>query len=441
MTTRQYFWALALAAVSFLAACSSEEDGPNGNSGAASMGSGGVGGSVACGADPMPCQNVGEDNLSCPDGVGPFMGTCAPKGACCQRSSNQAKIDQLCADDPMVLEYRVTSSVSVNHPKSTSLPILRMGAAERARTCAGDQCLLMRFVQPRAGGLPIAGAGKSTISIGRYNCDGTYSFYNDTVAPIRPAEGFTDPTRWNAVPVDTMVDPALSGPARSKVPWATNTNRRITTSPFYQSGTTVVDWELASSGLELLELDTSDAGRDCLGQWTGAMWTMPGRHQTFAPLAENNKDVIDSVMQNFCQLLSFSVLDPEDRDTDCLATPRCMPDTEGCKYIKLPDSLCPVDDAQRGIFGCHLGALGNPNAELGYPSDAEINCTPQAPTTPLDPDLNPNVSKGQCCDPLGAGTGGLPACNAFRLISEFAAVAVEITTEPSGETPPVCTGL
>ena len=409
----------ALAVICSLAACKAEEPEDGGVAGAAGMGAGSTG-NEQCGAEPVACQNVGEDVLTCPDSVGPFTGTCAPKGTCCHRSSNQSKIDQLCPDEPMTLEYRISSAAPNNQPLSTSLPVLKGSAAERARSCAGDQCLLLRFVQPRAGGVPIAGAGKSSSAIGRYNCDGTFSYYNDTVAPMRAAEGFTDPTRWNVVEANTTVDPMLQGPERSKIAWATNPNRRITNSPFFLPGTQTIDWEVATSGFEMIAFDTTDAGRDCQGTWTGAGWETPGRYQTFAPLKENNKDVIDSIMQNFCQLLSFSVLMPEDRGTDCLATPRCMPGTEGCKYVKLPDSLCPKDDGERGIFRCHLGAQGNPNAEMPYPTDAELNCTATAPTAALDPDVDPNVSKGQCCDPLGAGTGGLPACNAFRIINEFA---------------------
>jgi hypothetical protein len=111
-----------------------------------------------------------------------------------------------------------------------------------------------------------------------------------------------------------------------------------------------------------------------------------------------------------------------------------------CKWIKLPDSLCPVSDAERRIFRCHLGAESNPNAEqeaeAGYPTD--LNCTAEAPLAPLDPDVNPSVSKGQCCDPLGISTNGLPACNAFRIVNRYAAAAAEITDDKSGETPPVC---
>jgi hypothetical protein len=176
----------------------------------------------------------------------------------------------------------------------------------------------------------------------------------------------------------------------------------------------------------------------------------PGRYQTFIPMADNNLDIIDAVGQNFSQLLAYSILQPDDKMRDPNTDTRCMPDdpqptdpaARVCKWVKLPDSLCPVDDAERAIFRCHLGAYDNPNASqeeaAGYPSNADMNCTMDAPTTPLDPDVDPAVSKGQCCDPLGMDTNGLPACNAYRIVNQYAAAAAEITDDRSGETPPVC---
>lgn len=243
-------------------------------------------------------------------------------------------------------------------------------------------------------------------------------------------------SRWAAPVVATTIDPALEGVARTHTPWATDPNQNLTCVPYFIPGTQTIDWEEVSTGFEILELDTSEAGLDCQGIWDGSEWQPSGRFQTFVPLAANNRDVIDSMSQNLCQLLSFSVLPPEDRGLDCLAIPRCVPGSAGCKYVKLPDSLCPETDEERGIYRCHLGATGNPNHEAGYP--ASLNCTATAPTTPLDPDSDPTVSAGQCCDPLGDSQGGLPACNAFRVVYEFAASAAEITDDRASELPPIC---
>jgi hypothetical protein len=104
--------------------------------------------------------------------------------------------------------------------------------------------------------------------------------------------------------------------------------------------------------------------------------------------------------------------------------------------VKLPDSLCPETEEERTLFGCHLGAEGNPNEEEGYPSD--LTCTLDAPSEVLDPDYAPSVSKGQCCDPMGTVESGLPACNAFRVVYEYAAGAVEITADTTRDFPPTC---
>jgi hypothetical protein len=122
------------------------------------------------------------------------------------------------------------------------------------------------------------------------------------------------------------------------------------------------------------------------------------------------------------------------KDTKCLEEQRCMPGTDGCLWKKLPDSLCPGDEAERALFGCHLGAEGNPNAEAGYP--ATLDCTQDAPTTALDPDMGA-TSTGQCCDPLGQSST-LPACNAYRTTGTFVAAAAEITDDPRNSLPDVC---
>jgi hypothetical protein len=100
-----------------------------------------------------------------------------------------------------------------------------------------------------------------------------------------------------------------------------------------------------------------------------------------------------------------------------------------CPWLKLPDSLCPAKAEDQAIYGCHLGAKGNINMEMGYPADADLKCTDTAPTSVLDPDAGA-TTLGQCCDPLGMSTT-LPACNAHRLINEFTAAAATITTTPT----------
>jgi hypothetical protein len=396
-------------------------------------GSGGDGGAV----ERDVCLGDEEPNVTCPDNVGPFDGPCAPKGACCKRSSNSAEITMLGPNEAQVLEYRMTDSVVINQPRSLGLPPpLTTDPAPPA--WGNRQSMLLRFEQPRSDGELTAGSGARVAGPGRYNCDGTYSFYSDQAAPSRMTERMTDPARWSARDATAEIDPELEGVERTRVAWAADPNREVTCVPFFLPGTQALDYEVCTSGFELLAFDTSAAGEDCQGAWSYEGWERPGRYQVFASLADNKRDIMDTYGETFCQFLSFGVVMPEDRDLDCLSEPRCAPGTDGCNWVALPDSLCPESDSERELFHCHLGALDNPNAEDGYPTS--LNCSMTAPSTPLDPDVDPSVSKGQCCDPLGASTDGLPACNAFRIEYAFAAAAVEITDERQDEPPPECDG-
>jgi hypothetical protein len=464
-----------LLAVSATSACSSDELGPQGGgsgmsaagngasgtgagttaagSGASGNGGGSGTGSAASGAgtsgggasgmsggEEFSCVNTGEINFDCPFNLPPIMGSCAPHGSCCQRASNTAKIAALGPDDPMVLEYRLNYVDVYNHPLSIGLPDLMRTANQRADVCAGEQCLLWRFTGPRQGGELVAGAGEVEIGIGAYNCDGTYSFYGPDAAPDRSSEiGESAPGRWQAVKVPAEVDPSKEGKERFHIPWATQKNREIARSIFLFPADNTLDWELASSGFDITELDTSEAGQDCMGERDGFGWgTTPG-FVAYSPLKGNDKDISNQINQTYCALLGFGLLPEGMKEKDCLTTTRCMPDggnfgDGGCDWIKLPDALCPETEDERALFGCHLGAEGNPNQEADYP--AALNCSPEAPTEALDPDMGA-TSVGQCCDPLGQSQT-LPACNAYRTVGKFVAAASEITDNPRNTLPPVC---
>ncbi len=447
----RYFGFALLLASSASGACTSTEDPPGngvGTSGAPAIGNGAGGsGSAASGAgngsagsgEPNACVNSGETNFDCPFNLPPIMGSCAPAGTCCHRASNTAKLAALGPDDPMVLEYRLNYVDIYNHPLSIGLPDLMRTANQRADVCAGEQCLLWRFTGPRQGGELVAGAGEVEIGIGAYNCDGTYSFYGPTAASDRTAEiGESDPGRWQAVKVPAQVDPAKQGKERFHIPWATQKNRELARSLFLFPADNTLDWELASSGFDITEFDTSEAGQDCMGARAGFGWTTVAGFVAYSPIKGNDKDISNQINQTYCALLGFGLLPEGMKDKSC-DTARCLPDggtlgDGGCDWIKVPDSLCPETADQRALFGCHLGAEGNPNGETDYP--AALNCTPEPPTAPLDPDMGA-TSVGQCCDPLGQSTA-LPACNAYRTVGKFVAAAGEITDEPRNSLPPVC---
>ncbi|MDH5675175.1 MAG: hypothetical protein OEZ06_23820 [Myxococcales bacterium] len=407
----------------------SSTDGPSGGSGGQDTPDGGGNGGSGNGGEL--CINPGDINLDCPASV-PFDGECAQKDLCCRRSSNAAKVEMLGPDDPAVLEYRLSLVEVQNHPDTIGLPPLLMLAANRAQTCSGEQCLLWRFTFPREGGQYVAGPGKSQIGIGRYNCDGTYSFYGDSAAPTR--EGLSDGGRWAGVEVDTEVNPDAEGRDRQTIPFADNPNRNVTYSPFLRTDTNEIDWELGSQGFDIVEIDTSDAGMDCMGSRDGENWITGGSFVSYSPLAPNTTDIADDINQTYCQLLAFGILTDANRDLDCLAVPRCTPGDADCPWLKLPDSLCPESDEDKALWGCHLGVKDNINGEAGYPTD--VDCSDGAPTSPLDP-AQGATSGGQCCDPLGESST-LPACNAYRTVQKYVASAVEITDAPKNDLPPVC---
>jgi len=408
----------------------------SGGTGAGASGSSANAGSSASAGSgsQFECVNSGEINFDCPFNLPPINGSCAPAGECCHRASNTAKIAALGPDDPAVLEYRLNFVDVNNHPLTVGNPVLMSGASARADICSGEQCLLWRFTAPREGGAFVAGQGEAEIGIGAYNCDGTYSYYGPSAAPARPEVDSSDPGRWQSVKVPAQVDPAKEGIERYHIPFATNRNREIARSIFLWPADNTIDWELASSGFEITAFDTSDAGQDCMGARDGLSWNTVNGFTSYSTMEGNDTDVSNLISQTYCSLLAFGLLGEGMKETKCLDTPRCMPGTAGCLWVKLPDALCPKDEAERALFGCHLGAEGNPNNEEGYP--ATLECTPEAPSAALDPDMGA-TSDGQCCDPLGQ-SATLPPCNAYRTTGVFAAAAAEITDEPRNELPPVC---
>jgi hypothetical protein len=387
------------------------------------------------------CINRGEINFDCPFNLPPIKGSCAPADVCCHRTSNIAKVDKLGPDAPAQIEYRLNYVDIYNHPHSVGLPDLQRTAGQRADVCSGEQCLLWRFTAPRTGGKFVAGKGEVEIGVGAYNCDGTYSFYGATAAPDRTKDvGESDPGRWQSVKVPASVDPAKPGVDRYHIPWTTNKNREIARSIFLFPADNTIDWELASSGFTITDIQWSDTALDCIGSRKGDVgWNTVMGFESYSPLVGNELDISNQINQTYCSLLGFGLLPEGMKNKDCLKTARCMPDggsygDGGCDWIKLPDALCPASAADRALFGCHLGAEGNPNKEDGYPTD--LKCTPTAPTVAQNPDMGVTTT-GQCCDPLAKSTT-LPACNAYRTVGKFVAAAAEITDQPRNSLPPVC---
>jgi hypothetical protein len=380
----------------------------------------------------MPDDPINSD---CPQKQGPFDGKYAMKGKCCYRSSNSGRLANA-KDGMATLSYRLTYFNPNNHPNTISSPLIISTTVDRFDK--EEQHLLFRFKVPYENGEFKAGDGTAQIGAGRYNCDGTYSFYSNTAAPMTPM--FSDKARWSTTPVPIKVDPSKSTwEMQSDTVWATNINREVTNLPYIDTKPPKpLEWEAASQGFDIIKMPSLKDSINCVGvRQDQDRWQMTGAGQTvsYQPLDLNNKSAI-MVLGNIslAQLQAFGSVGgmKDDPKYNPVTATRCMPGSADCHWKKLPDSLCPSTADEKKSWGCHVG---DPNNE----DKVKTNCTMEKPTGVLDPDKDPTVSEGQCCDPLATG-GALPACNSFRLTSDFVAAAAEITDAPADKLQEDCTG-
>jgi hypothetical protein len=383
-------------------------------------------------------------NDACPNLVGPRTGKYAARGECCRREKNSTRVEAQGDGDAVTVEYRLNHIQTTNHPKTIGQDLIR--TLTMGRLDGEQQSVLWRITGPRENGDIASGRGQTEIGSGRYNCDGTYSYYSDKAAPNTPSH--TDPSRWErpVVPVTINADIKEADRAQERVvpDFATNANRGYTYTPYVAATAEKgdpnyrLDWELVNQGFMIESLPTEPEALDCIGSRSedGNGWVKGGTFIVYTPLGVNNTDPIpDLVGQTYCQLVAFGVIAgmKDLPEYDCETAKRCKPGTkvdgEDCQWVKLPDSLCPVTDDEKDMWGCHVG---DENNEDGEPT----NCTAEEPTEPLDP-AKGATSLGQCCDPLGESKT-LPACNAYFLRNEYVAAAAEITDKPADSLPPNC---
>ena len=405
-----------------------------GGGGEAGSGGGNPAGSNAGGSGGGPTEDMTPPNPECPQMIGPVTGPFAPKGSCCYRTSNRTRIAAQ-TGDTRTLEYRFNLFLVKNHAATmASLEQLSIN-----RYDLQEQSVLFRITVPWADGKMAAGMGTFQVGAGRYNCgEGTYSFYSATAAPVKST--LMDPQRWEAAVVPVVVNPDAANTADQIKPvWAENMRSRIPAyTPFLKTmAPKALDWESSSQAFTFetspkLEGDTFD----CIGARDESVWAPGGKVRVYVRVDANNQDPITAIGNiTLAQLQAFGAT-PEVvamKDTPAYnptrGQDRCMPGTSGCKWAKLPESLCPESADDQTKWGCHVGWAENPD---GF----KTNCTPDAPTGVLDPDKGaPN--EGQCCDPLGKSTT-LPACNAWVNIIDFVAAAVEITDQPANEVQQNC---
>jgi hypothetical protein len=370
-------------------------------------------------------DNPDPINEECPlNDVGPNEGPFAMKGACCYRTSNKARIDEEAAQ--RTLEFRLPYFMLINHKKTID-PAL-FGATTIERFENEEQNLLLRFVLPQEDGEVAKGQGKLKIGPGRYNCDGTYSFYSDKAAPSD--SGSVD--RWFVPEIDLEItNPEAKDRSLVTAPFKQSlaVSNRTSSLPYLAAAPTfALDWEGKSQGFDFLELPISEENYDCVGERDGAKWKPGGKSLAFARLDQNDDSTIDLLGISFCRLMAFGARP----DAPSCDSERCMPGEPDCKWQRLPDSLCPVTDDEKAKWGCHLGYGDNPDNQ-----PIELNCS-QDPPADIDPDKG--TPEGQCCDPLGREDSGLPACNAWAQINELVAASVEITDKLADEIQQSCHG-
>jgi len=417
MRNRAWFYYLAVCSLG-VAACGGDDD----------AGGAGTGGGAGQGGSGHHVESPDPINPLCPQNdVGPFDGPYAQKGACCYRTSNKARIDP--SADTFTLEFRTNYFFLVNHRKTIDPNVL--GPIQISRADEQEQSLLFRFVVPQKNGEAQPGRARVTFGPGRYNCDGTYSFYGENAAA---AYGGSDPARWAGPEFEANVYPDKTDHdfIRPTYKESLEPKNRLSYLPYLGAAPDfALDWEGQSQGFDILEMPSGPEHYDCVGERKDAgSWKPAGKTKAFARLDLNNKDTIDALGVTFCQLMAFGATGGS---ADCLATPRCTPgEDKDCKWQRLPDSLCPVTDEEKASWGCHLGYGGNPDNEPVVP-----NCSKE-PLSEIDPDKG--TPEGQCCDPTGSGKDNLPACNAWLQINDFVAAAVEITDERTNELQQNCHG-
>ena len=424
MRCRKLSMVLSALVLGLLAGCKSSHD--------VGADSGGTGGS----SEPMTYM-IGDYEVvpreTCPDS----RGMDAQQGPCCYRNvPNSVRFEN--APDGMVeLEYRLNWQFTINHPDSLSLELLK-GLA-RTRNENEEQSLLFRFKLPKKNGKLVAGPGELTIGQGRYNCDGTYSFYKDA-APVltAPEDMFPnsdDKSRWNETVTPIMFDPSKSG----RDAWQINFEDRYTGksySPFmddFDPTNLFYDWEIVTENVDIeswpdLTPDSMDCAghRDDVGEWFAEGYAF----SVFTRLDDNSlgdNGINQLSNMTYAQLVAIGP-DAASDYPDPNTMERCEPGTADCRWVKLPDSLCPDNDDERALFACHLGDVNNADGRTA-------KCSADPPTTPR---TDTTEDEGQCCDPLGDAASGLPTCNAYFVDNELVAASAQITDKPSSKLVEAC---
>lgn len=352
-------------------------------------GSGGTGGTGAVTAE---CTGDATDdpnciNVDCGD-IGPIDGPLAKKGLCCFRASNADRARAAWdAGETATLEYRQNALKTLTQTNSVGNPLIQ---ASLANGYENDWSNTMTRIE----GVPATGSGPVTVTIGagRYNCDGTYSFFGDGAAPVR--EGRTDTNRWKA----SVLTGTWDWDATEKLVIDDATRPAgVKWSPVgkdfgifgYEQPAQDLNYEFTFVGTSG---DTvTDEALNCAGgELTGpTMWTAELVQTVFFPVADMKTAFIDSLtlQQNFCGFMALGYMAGNDCDAVAQAD-----------WVELPVGMCDADH-------CYVGEATHPDADCG------------------------GTTGRPCCSPDGTDTA-LEPCNAFLIEARAVLGGAEITDAP-----------
>jgi len=356
--------------------------GVSGTGGMAGVSPGGTGGGVS-----GPCVMGRDDTVNglCPFAA-PTDGACAPKGACCFRSSNAVHAREAWDNTgTTTLEFRVNASRTTSQPNSLGNPLIQSSFASTL-----DQEWAVSLL--RIEGLSTAQRGPVTVTFGpgRANCDGSFSFFGEGAAPN--TENRTDPSRWQPIVStgtwDWSARPMLSlddGPTTG-VHWFPVARDHGVFGYEQPQQDPVFDLALNGDSAGAIadeDLNCVGGGLQGPGQWAPSL-----RQTTFYPVASLRATTINSLalQQNFCSFIALGFMAAD----DCNSQPQSA-------WVEQPTGLCDSD-------GCYVASE----------TDPENTC---------DGGTKP------CCDPTGTDDLLAP-CNAFVIHNLTSLAAVEITTEP-----------
>lgn len=430
----------ALSAVLFMGTATigcGDDTGDTGGTG----GTEGTGGTMGTGGTDV--TYVANDN--CPDpSTANFQ-----HGACCMRGEPNSERVKNAPDGTVDIGYRMNWNFTKNQPATLSVSFLRDSAQSRSQ--GEQQSMLLKFTLPVQDGKLVAGDGELSVGYGRYNCDGTYSFFGDVAPLFTSAESAfpnsDDTSRWSPTVVAFDFDPEDDTTMGFPLVWDNQPNVKSYT-PFADSSSYEFDWEIIAENTHFTKWGnfSDEATLDCVGSRMEDLddWTPGGEYMSFGRLDDNTQgdNGINLLTdQNFANLVAFGTLknfeplgDRCEPGSDVAADSGLADEMGKCLWQKLPDSLCPDTEEERELFRCHLGAMpaDGPGAATPGPK-----CSADAPTDRRDENAD---DEGQCCDPMGDPASGLPKCNAYRLVNEIVAASAVITDTNSTEFGEWCEG-